>query len=119
MNKAESEWQTYRSKFLIKAKQLSGPLSFVDALGREHRGKKGDYLVESENGSLRIWPRKLFEDAHALFHSSLIPAGQAEGPSPSSAPPKKRARREIVASLCGKNLVQPGTPAVNCLRYNI
>ena len=50
-----SEWQIYRTRFLIRAKQLSEPLSFVDALGREHCGQKGDYLVESSDGTRRIY----------------------------------------------------------------
>ena len=33
-------------------------------LGREHRGQKGDYLVESSDGMLRIAPRDIFEDVY-------------------------------------------------------
>jgi hypothetical protein len=33
-------------------------------LGREHRGQKGDYLVESSDGMLRIAPREIFEDVY-------------------------------------------------------
>src|SRR5256886_12298853 len=49
---------------LIKAKQLSEPLVFVDALGREHCGQKGDYLVESSDGTRRIAARAIFEDVY-------------------------------------------------------
>ena len=62
--KTGSEWQIYRTRFLIKAKQLSEPLVFVDSLGREHRGQKGDYLVESSDGTRRIAPRAIFEDVY-------------------------------------------------------
>ena len=62
--KTGSEWQIYRTRFLIKAKQLSEPLVFVDALGREHCGQKGDYLVESSDGTRRIAPRAIFEDVY-------------------------------------------------------
>ena len=70
MKKAEGNWKTYRCKFLIQAKRLSGPLVFVDALGVEQRGKKGDYLVQSANGTRRIWPRRLFEEAHVLLEAN-------------------------------------------------
>src|SRR5215470_15008673 len=59
-----TEWTTYRTRFLIKAKQLETPLTFVDALGREHTGQKGDYLVQSSDGSQRIAPREIFEDIY-------------------------------------------------------
>lgn len=62
--KAENGWQVYRTRFLIRAKQLNGPLEFRDALGREHRGQKGDYLVESSDGLRSIAPRKIFEDVY-------------------------------------------------------
>lgn len=58
------EWKTYRTRFLVKAKQLSSALSFVDHLGRQHCGRKGDYLVESFDGVLSIAPRRIFEDIY-------------------------------------------------------
>ncbi len=60
----QGDWTIYRTRFLVKAKQLSEPLTIVDALGHEHRGVAGDYLVESSNGSLRIAPRHIFEDVY-------------------------------------------------------
>jgi hypothetical protein len=59
-----SEWTTYRTRFLINAKQLDASLTFVDAIGREHSGQKGDYLVQSSDGSRRIAPREIFEDIY-------------------------------------------------------
>jgi hypothetical protein len=59
-----AEWKTYRTRFLVKAKQLSCSLSFTDPLGRQHSGRKGDYLVESSDGILRIAPRQIFEDIY-------------------------------------------------------
>lgn len=59
-----AEWKTYRTRFLVKAKQLSSALSFTDTLGRQHSGRKGDYLVESSDGVLRIAPRQIFEDIY-------------------------------------------------------
>ena len=65
-----AEWKTYRTRFLVKAKQLSSSLSFTDSLGRQHSGRKGDYLVESADGVLRIAPRQIFEDIYVAM--SLI-----------------------------------------------
>jgi len=62
-----AEWKIYRTRFLIKAQQLTQPLVFVDALGREHRGQPGDYLVESSDGSRRIAPRLIFEDVYVAM----------------------------------------------------
>jgi hypothetical protein len=59
-----SDWTTYRTRFLVKAKQLSFNLSFTDSLGRRHDGRKGDYLVESSDGVLSIAPRQIFEDVY-------------------------------------------------------
>jgi len=58
------EWKTYRTRFLVKAKQLSSSLTFTDHLGRQHCGRKGDYLVESCDGVLSIAPRLIFEDIY-------------------------------------------------------
>jgi hypothetical protein len=73
-----TEWTTYRTRFLITAKQLDAPLTFVDAIGREHSGQKGDYLVLSSDGSRRIAPREIFEDVY-------VPMGRADDPWPSLA----------------------------------
>ena len=58
------QWKTYRTRFLVKAKQLSSNLVFTDSLGRRHSGRKGDYLVESSDGLLSIAPRQIFEDIY-------------------------------------------------------
>jgi hypothetical protein len=66
-----AEWKTYRTRFLVKAKQLSSNLSFVDPLGRQHSGRKGDYLVESSDGVISIAPRQIFEDIYvAIAHEA-------------------------------------------------
>lgn len=64
-----AEWKTYRTRFLVKAKQLSSSLSFVDPLGRQHSGRKGDYLVESSDGVVSIAPRQIFEDIYVAIAS--------------------------------------------------
>jgi hypothetical protein len=68
------QWTTYRTRFLVKAKQLSSSLSFVDHLGRQHCGRKGDYLVESSDGVLSIAPRRIFEDIYVRMSLSHEPA---------------------------------------------
>ena len=64
MNNISAEWNIYRTRFLVKAKQLTRPISFIDALGREHNGQAGDYLVEWSDGSRRVAPREIFEDVY-------------------------------------------------------
>jgi hypothetical protein len=61
------DWNTYRTRFLVRAKQLTEPLTFTDPLGREHRGRPGDYLVRSTNGLLRIAPKEIFEDVYVIL----------------------------------------------------
>jgi hypothetical protein len=72
VRKPSAEWKIYRTRFLIKAKQLTQPFAFVDALGREHYGHTGDYLVESSNGSRRIAPRQIFEDIYVAMPSAAV-----------------------------------------------
>lgn len=60
----ETPWNVYRTRFLVHARQLTEPLFFTDALGREHSGLPGDYLVESSLGFRRITPRAVFEDIY-------------------------------------------------------
>jgi len=72
------QWKTYRTRFLVKAKQLNAALSFVDALGRRHSGRKGDYLVESIDGVISIAPRQIFEDIYVAMlgaEAQPVPAG--------------------------------------------
>ena len=84
------EWKTYRTRFLVKAKQLNSPLSFVDPLGRQHIGRKGDYLVESTEGVLSIAPRQIFEDIYVAMLGHELPAE-----SVSSVPPRKAGGQKI------------------------
>lgn len=87
----QSEWQTYRTRFTIRARMLSAPLSFVDALGREQNGKRGDYLVES-NGMITITPRHIFEDVYVAMEDNMESNREANansGVSFSAQPPRK------------------------------
>ncbi len=84
----ERPWTTYRTRFLVRARQLTEPLCFKDALGREHRGEPGDYLVESDEGFRRIAPRRIFEDIYVplersyITRSSRAPVGRTSGIPP-------------------------------------
>ncbi len=82
------QWKTYRTRFLVKAKQLGSSLSFVDHLGRQHCGRKGDYLVESSDGVLSIAPRRIFEDIYVPMslrrESDELPAHETPRIEPKS-----------------------------------
>lgn len=82
-------WTTYRTRFLVQAKQLTTSLTFTDALGRHHSGRKGDYLVESSDGVLRIAPRQIFEDIYSPLESDSKPHAKRISPPCSLAPDKK------------------------------
>jgi hypothetical protein len=60
----ENQWTVYRTRFLVRARQLTEPLAFTDALGREQSGQPGDYLVEFSGGIKRIATKALFEDIY-------------------------------------------------------
>jgi hypothetical protein len=78
------DWNVYRTRFLIRAKQLTQPLSFKDALGREHSGVAGDYLVQSAEGMFRIAPREIFEDIYVRMEEAEA-TSRSWGLDPSSA----------------------------------
>lgn len=91
MKTMSSEWNVYRTRFLIKAKQLTQPLFFVDGLGREHSGKPGDYLVESSDGSRRIAPKAIFEDVYVVMDPGPQTTAKAQAAvSPSLPYPQPR-----------------------------
>jgi hypothetical protein len=96
--KATNPWITYRTRFLVNARQLTTSLSFTDSLGRQHSGRKGDYLVESSDGILRIAPRQIFEDIYVPL--------QATGPSSEiqSSPPLSKTPQSV------RTPTQPETP---------
>jgi hypothetical protein len=72
-------WKTYRTRFLVRAKQLAQPLVFTDSLGREHRGRAGDYIVQSSEGAFRIANREIFEDVYVTLEDA---PGTTADPSP-------------------------------------
>lgn len=65
------DWKVYRTRFLVRAKQLTQPVAFTDPLGREHHGKPGDYVVESSEGVMRIAPREIFEDIYVVLEQAV------------------------------------------------
>lgn len=82
MNDAVKKWAVYRTRFLVKARPLTEALTFVDVLGREHQGKKGDYLVESSDGVLRIASRDIFEDIYVPLDPGPVPKREPHVPRP-------------------------------------
>ena len=67
-------WNVYRTRFLVRAKQITEFLEFTDPLGRQHSGRPGDYLVQSSEGLLRIAPREIFEDVYVMLCENAQPA---------------------------------------------
>lgn len=114
-----NSWTTYRTRFLVKAKQLDCALSFTDFLGRQHSGRRGDYLVESCDGLLTITPRQIFEDIYVPmgFDPKSDPALNAESNSTSRlkfeplSVEKVRSTRNAVTNSAAPSPVQP-SPAV-------
>ena len=71
VRKLVTDWNIYRTRFLVRAKQLTEALVFRDVLGREHCGQVGDYLVESCDGVRSIVPRRIFEDVYVTMGSGV------------------------------------------------
>src|SRR5205809_6654413 len=93
------DWKTYRTRFLVKAKQLSSALSFVDSLGRRHCGRKGDYLVESSDGVISIAPRQIFEDIYVTMPPEhMAPLAPTPDASRRKLPQPCRDRRATLSS---------------------
>jgi hypothetical protein len=101
--KAPNPWITYRTRFLVKAKQLTTSLAFTDLLGRQHSGRKGDYLVESSDGVLRIAPRQIFEDIY-------VPLLASETPEPTEISEEARTPRQHKICQQHEALRQRETP---------
>jgi hypothetical protein len=87
----ESQWTVYRTRFLVRARQLTEPLVFTDALGREQSGRTGDYLVEFSGGIRRITTQAIFEDIYVPLASKPY---QSDGVSGVLARPVSRASPE-------------------------
>ena len=75
--KVESTWTVYRSRFVVRARQLTECLVFTDALGREHSGQPGDYLVKSLEGLRCIRPQAQFENIYVPLQEPPNPTSRA------------------------------------------
>jgi hypothetical protein len=118
--KATNSWITYRTRFLVEAKQLTASLTFTDLLGRPHSGRKGDYLVESSDNVLRIVPRQIFEDIYVPLLASpdetpaqsrssrsyATPPSNGNPLSPSISP---HIARKSPQPLCGDGRIRPSS----------
>ncbi len=89
---AENQWTVYRTRFLVRARQLTEPLIFTDVLGREQSGSPGDYLVESSDGLKRITSRVLFEDIYVPLALNSGAPGILARPVTRASPEEGRVR---------------------------
>jgi hypothetical protein len=80
------DWNVYRTRFLVRAKQLTEFVEFTDSLGRQHSGKPGDYLVQSSEGLLRVAPREIFEDVYVALSEQPRPGFSADSNLPFLSP---------------------------------
>lgn len=96
----QQSWNTYRTRFLVRARQLTEPLVFTDLFGREQSGRPGDYLVETSEGIRRIASRALFEDIYVPIDpdSSELRSPHVQKP-PACATPDTRAAEFQGSSL--------------------
>ncbi len=84
------DWKIYRTRFLVKAAQLTETTVVVNEMGRFQTGEPGDYLVQSSDGSQRISPRHVFEDVYVEMSgpdSPRRPARLLEVPAQPGNPP--------------------------------
>ena len=65
----QPDWKTYRTRFIVRAKQLTEPFTCTDINGHEHHGRPGDYVIESREG-LRISRREIFEDVYVAMEAA-------------------------------------------------
>lgn len=78
----ESSWTVYRTRFVVRARKLTQPLSFVNALGHEYSGAPGDYLVETSLGCRSILPQVQFEGIYVPLDGAASGAGRLAGGRP-------------------------------------
>jgi hypothetical protein len=96
----ESQSTVYRTRFLVRARQLTEPLVFTDTLGREQSGRPGDYLVESSDGIRRITTQAIFEDIYVPLAPTQLyfPASGVQAGIPADKAPAILARPVTRAS---------------------
>jgi hypothetical protein len=101
-----TSWITYRTRFLVQAKQLSTSITFTDSLGRQHSGRKGDYLVESSDGVLRVAPRQIFQDIYV----PLLSNSKKTSPGSASPPDRKPWRLTYSQARMEEQILPPRPP---------
>jgi hypothetical protein len=69
--KQADDWKVYRTRYLVRARQLTAPLTLMDSSGKQQSGVDGDYLVECSDGSHRIAPRHVFEDIYVELSAPI------------------------------------------------
>ena len=80
------DWKTYRTRFVVRAKQLTEAFTFTGVDGHEHHGRPGDYVIESRDG-LRISRREIFEDVYVAMEAvGSIPSRTLDRVQPPSGP---------------------------------
>jgi len=87
----EDRWTVYRTRFLVRARQLAEPMVFTDVLGREQSGQAGDYLVEFSDGIRRITSRSIFEDIYVPLRRESKPVSDFKLPALHSFKPATKA----------------------------
>ncbi len=70
MRDSRNQWKIFRTRYLVRARQLSERQTIIDASGQVIVGEPGDYLVESSDGSLRIARRDIFEDVYVRLEGT-------------------------------------------------
>ena len=101
LKRMSPDWKIYRTRFLVQTKQLTERLMFVDALGREHCGQAGDYLVESSDGSRRIAPQEIFEDIYLAMRPAAETWQASSGPVPPSTTKSRVSFQSVVTASPG------------------
>lgn len=84
-----SDWKIYRTRYLVRATQLTETTVVLDEVGRFQTGQPGDYLVECSDGTHRISPRHVFEDVYVEMcgdPAQLLPARTLQMPVQSGNP---------------------------------
>lgn len=71
--KDADDWKVYRTRYLVRARRLTAPLTVLDNSGKEQKGQEGDYLVECSDGSHRVAPRQIFEDIYVEMNAAIEP----------------------------------------------
>ena len=78
-----SDWKIYRTRYLVRARQLTETTVVLDQAGRFQSAEPGDYLVQGSDGSQRISPRHIFEDLYVEMSSLVaeaLPARPLQSP---------------------------------------